>query len=247
MVDANDPIPGDGIFLTDAFELVFHLMHADWRNLEAFAEAPIVALQTSSETNDELNKEPMDEAFIKYDLAQLKANHWIRSQISDGSLMAFITTPALGKPWQLPREGWTDVGLSRSGITSNFVGPDDILNPGPDAEIDAYRRPVFFNRDDFESAVKAAFGSIAKPDQHKRLGAPPKHDWDEGRLYAGKLFDERGDFCDIQNQQDDWRTEMDLVRAVMIHMSKHNNGKEPGLSSTKVLVSKVVAQKRFKM
>jgi hypothetical protein len=79
----------------------------------------------------------------------------------------------------------------------------------------------------------------------KRVGAPQKHDWEEGRLYAEKIFEERGDFYDIQNRQDDWRTEMDLVRAVITHMSALNNGKEPGLSSTKKLVSGVIARKRL--
>jgi hypothetical protein len=141
MVDANDPIPPDAIFLTDAFEFVFRAMNPAWQNLEARCEEPIAALPTDTVISEE-QKRP-DEAFIQYDRAQLKANEWIRNQISGGAITAFISTPTLGKPWQLVREGWEDVGVMRSGITSNFVGPDDILNPGPDAEIDGRRRPVF--------------------------------------------------------------------------------------------------------
>jgi hypothetical protein len=73
---------------------------------------------------------------------------------------------------QLTCEGWENVGFAENGISANFVSPDDLMNPGPAAEIDGVRYPVFFLRDEFEKFVRLAFGSAESPPDVPDSGAP---------------------------------------------------------------------------
>jgi hypothetical protein len=85
---------------------------------------------------------------------------------------------------------------------------------------------------------------IPEHSYRSRVGRPPKHDWEEGLLFAEKLFTERGDFADSQNQMAGWKTEADFARAIIAHMSRLNNGIEPPFSTAKALVSKFINDKR---
>lgn len=155
MVESSDPIPADGIYLLDAFEHVYRAMNPNWQELES-------RLVASEET---------DEAFIEIDSAQLMANKWLRSRIGDGSIVAFVRDPLAGTSLQLSRDGWDGVGCSQSGITSNFVGPEDLFDPGPNAEIDGVRRPVFFLRNELFKLVDETFGPIDRANKRPAHGA----------------------------------------------------------------------------
>jgi hypothetical protein len=163
MVESNDPIPAEGIYLLDAFEYLFRAMNPNWRELEDRCNEPAIEVTLDIDSNEEMNRHLQDEAFLEYDLAQLSANKWLRSHIGDGSITAFIRDPSNDKSLQLSRQGWENVGFDQSGISSNFVSPDDLLNPGPDAEINGSHRPVFLLRDEFRKCVQTAFGSIESP------------------------------------------------------------------------------------
>jgi hypothetical protein len=163
--ESNDPIPAEGIYLLDAFEYLFRAMTPNWRELEERGNEPVIDVTVDTDSNAEMNCRFMDEAYLEYDLAQLRANKWLRSQIADGSITAFIRDPSHDKSLHLTRQGWENVGLGQSGINSNFVGPEDLFDPGPDAEIGGARRPVFFLRDEFLNLVQQAFGSVEPPNK----------------------------------------------------------------------------------
>jgi hypothetical protein len=250
MNDANDPIPADAISLVDAFDYLFRAMTANWKELEERCNEPVIALalNLNENSNEEMNRQLMGDAFPEYDQALLKANIWLRSCIGNGGITAFIRDPLHDKQLQLQRQGWDDVGFCRSGISSNFVAPNDLMDPGPDSEIDGFRRPVFFMRNDFEKLIALAFGSgdPLAPDQgfRSRRGRPSLHDWDEARHYAEKIYAERGDFADVQNQCPGWRTATDFAHLIMEHMSRLNDRYEPPFSSAKSFVSGFLKMKR---
>ena len=51
--------------------------------------------------------------------------------------------------------------------------------------------------------------------------------------FAKGEFERRGDYNDLQNAEDGWRSQADLVRLVSSYMAKHNGGKEPSESEVK--------------
>jgi len=240
MVDASELIPDEGIFLVDAFEHIFRAMTPNWQDLENQVTDPAVQLRHMEV--DHGRREASGKAWAAYEGAELKANRWLRCSLGKGLITAFIFFN--GKPLQLPRHGWENAGLLQNGIDSNFVGPDDPINPGPDTEINGVRRPVYFVHSDLVALVEKAFG-IAEPPK-SRGGRPRKHDWDEGRAFAEKIFAERGDFAEVQNQTPGWQTEADFARAIMEHMSNPSfgNGVEPPFSTAKKFVSDFIKQKR---
>jgi hypothetical protein len=161
MKDADDAIPPEGISLLDAFEHLYRAMHPNWEGLEEGCADPGLELPWGVKSSKELNRRLADEAFLAYDRAQLETNKWLRGRIGEGSIAAFIRDPSSNNSIRLPLDGWENVGLAQSGITSNFVGPDDILEPGPDTEIRGERRPVFLLQNDFLKLVQTSFGSGA--------------------------------------------------------------------------------------
>jgi hypothetical protein len=161
MKDADDAIPPEGISLLDAFEHLYQAMHPNWKELEAGCADPALELRWGVKSSKELNRHLADEAFLAYDRAQLETNRWLRGRIGEGSIAAFIRDPSNNESRRLPLDGWENVGLAQSGITSNFVSPDDILEPGPDTELRGARRPVFFLKNDFLKLVQTSFGSRA--------------------------------------------------------------------------------------
>ena len=150
MIDESKSIPEDGIFLVDAFVYVFRTMSPNWRELEESACQPHL--------HGEERPENLRIADAKYDRAQLEANKWLRDRIRGRSITPLIIYGPNGQVRQITCDGWENVGFAENGISENFVGPDDLMNPGPDTTIDGVRYPVFFRREAFEKLVEAEFG-----------------------------------------------------------------------------------------
>ena len=66
-----------------------------------------------------------------------------------------------------------------------------------------------------------------------RKGRRPIYDWDDAMNFAKGEFERRGDYNDLQNAEDGWRSQADLVRLVSSYMAKYNGGKEPSESEVK--------------
>jgi hypothetical protein len=167
MVDSEDPIPPNGVFLLDAFEYLYRASTPNWQIIEERCDPARQA--NMGLTEDEIQKALAD-AWDDYDCAQLKANKLLRSWLVTGTITAYIRDPDHNSNLQLSRNGWDNIGLLQSGITSNFVGPDDLFDPGPNTVLKDARRPVFFIREDFEQTVRSELKLENREDTH--TGAP---------------------------------------------------------------------------
>jgi hypothetical protein len=69
-------------------------------------------------------------------------------------------------------------------------------------------------------------------------GRPPKYDWEEGRLFAEKLFGKKGDPTDKANHLEGWRSITDMAVEVQAHLKRHDpRAGEPDLSKVRDKVS----------
>jgi hypothetical protein len=57
-----------------------------------------------------------------------------------------------------------------------------------------------------------------------KRGAPTQYDWEEIKLFAWKMLDERGYYWLVENQMDGWRSRADLIELIKDHLEKR---KEP--------------------
>jgi hypothetical protein len=204
MVDASEAIPEEGIFLVDAFEYVFRTMTPNWRDLK-----------------DRLRDPGTQDAWIAFDGAQLEANKWLRDRIGERSITACICGPN-SQLRQLTCEGWENVGFAENGISANFVSPDDLMNPGPDTEIDGVRCPVFFLRDEFEKFVTSAFDSAVAFSSRPIISAnaAPVHDHKPLRYSPA---DAQAKFKDWRNQRGN---DIPSEREDVAYMKQFNVGRD---------------------
>ena len=154
MIDAEDPIPPEGILLRDAFDYLFRAMTPNLAHLQ-YQLHP----REKMGLNNEQWRQFRSNAWDEFDRAQRVANQRLRKWITDGAITAFVRDPEHDRTLQLTRDGWDRLGEFENGITANFVGPDDPLNRGPNTVIGGKRRPVFFIRGELEKLVQAEFGS----------------------------------------------------------------------------------------
>jgi hypothetical protein len=145
MVDAVEAIPVTGIFLTDAFGRVFRATTPHWRDLQARLSNPG-------------SREDWDD----HDHAERCANEVLRNAFTDGSLTPLVHRH--GSPQRLPREGWELRAQFETGIASNFVTPNDPMNPGPRTGKDGERHAIFIDRGEFDQWLQSIF-----PMQDQRL------------------------------------------------------------------------------
>jgi len=165
MKDADDPIPvptpEDTIFLSDAFVVVYRALTPDWQLLEE-------RLNGAGQ-----NQHVKDHAYREAERAQRRANEWLRERMlretmSQGALRALVRDP--GDPhsspprppqtFQLSRRGWSSMSSFETGFDDDHVGPGDIPQLGPNTVVAGARRPVFFDRKEFNNAVR----EITQPD-----------------------------------------------------------------------------------
>jgi hypothetical protein len=159
MKNADDPIRADAISIRDAFDIVYQTITPDWQILAERLNpaSPYYDAFHERDDKDRANRE----AWRAFDNAQRFANEWLRERIGQGALIALVRDPSTGEVLQLDRHEWASMDDFETGITSNFVAPGDALQSGPDTSIKKKRRPVFFNRKNFDDLVK----QIVHPDE----------------------------------------------------------------------------------
>ena len=150
MIDAEDPIPSEGILLLEAFEFFYRCSTPNWADLQ-YRLNPREKMGLDEEQQRQFRKSAWDE----YDCAQRLANQRFRKKVTEWNLAAFVRDPRHGQTLKLPRDGWDELGEFENGITANFVGPNDPINRGPNTVVEGKRRPVFFIRSEFEKLVEA--------------------------------------------------------------------------------------------
>lgn len=150
MIDAEDPIPPEGILLLEAFEYFYRCSTPNWADLQ-YQLNPLEKMGL----DEEQQRKCRNRAWEAYDRAQRVANQRFRKRLTDGNLTALVRDRRHGQTLKLPRDGWDELGEFENGITANFVGPDDPLNRGPNTVVEGKRRPVFFIRSEFEKLVQA--------------------------------------------------------------------------------------------
>jgi hypothetical protein len=182
MKDADDPIPvptpEDTIFLSDAFVLVYRVLTPDWRILEELLN-PAPPYYYDARQEEDAKNRARRKALNNRDKAQRRANEWLREKIIQGALRALVRDPGdpNSKPprppqtFKLSRRRWA-MSDFETGIDGDHVGPGDILQSGPNTVIAGERRPVFFDRKEFDNVMR----EIAPPDgdraAHRGESAP---------------------------------------------------------------------------
>ena len=191
MQDADDPIPvptpEDTIFLSDAFVVVYRALTPDWQLLEE-------RLNGAGQ-----NQHVKDHAYRDAERGQRRANEWLRERMlretmSQGALRALVRDP--GDPhsspprppqtFQLSRRGWSSMSSFETGFDADHVGPGDLLQSGPNTVIGGARRPVFFDRKEFENVLSEIAQPTSRvdapcetPPVKNKGGRPPDYKWDQ--------------------------------------------------------------------
>lgn len=154
MADSDDPVPVDAIPLVDAFAAFFRAFTPEWKKLEFLAECE----NQYDEDDPEKPEYFHDSDRLHLDEALADARCRLMTEISRGNINAYIRDPKSGDILKLSRNGWiTDryyIDVRAARITSNFVGPDDKRNPGPQTTLHGFRRPVFFIKSEFDLLLK---------------------------------------------------------------------------------------------
>jgi hypothetical protein len=138
MVDVIEAIPVTGIYLTDVFDRVYRGMCPHSREIEVRLINPGTC-----------------EDWDQYDHAQRCANERVRNAIADQSLTPLIYVDGISL--KLPHEGWEIIGQFATGIGSNFVRPNDPINPGPRTDVDGKPHAVFMDRTEFDGWFNTIF------------------------------------------------------------------------------------------
>src|SRR5262249_53238411 len=91
-----------------------------------------------------------------------------RGLLATGDLIARVRDPTTGEILQLwDRQTWNNrANFGVPGFTEDFVGPDDLVQPGPGgATIAGSMRPVFFMLAEFETLFPAGPVVVEEVDQ----------------------------------------------------------------------------------
>ena len=144
---SNDPIPAEGIWLSDAFDHVFRSTTPNWQDL--YNKHCVAFEDESWDTTDGMHPD-----LNSWYTARGKAELIFRKALENGDLVTYIHDMRTGQKLQFAPGAWQ---LSDSyanwyvprGINSNYVG--DAETPGPTGTIiDGAYRPVFLLRAQFE-------------------------------------------------------------------------------------------------
>jgi hypothetical protein len=155
----EDPIPEDGIRLSEAFDAYFRASTPDW--LEILARLGHVETELGTEQGNHRHRKIFDEWLG----CRGKAEHRFRSALCSRELTPLVRDPQTGETLALGRD-WERTGsFPATGIDTDFVFPGDPLDPGPDATVRGYARPVYFRRKQFETWLSK---TGAKPTRETR-------------------------------------------------------------------------------
>jgi hypothetical protein len=85
---------------------------------------------------------------------------------------------------------------------------------------------------------------LQPPSEKRRRGRKPTHDWEEAGLFFEQEWDKRGDPADEQNKGDGWKSDSDVARHVLEHLTRLPSPTEPDLSTVRKWLRPVLALKR---
>jgi hypothetical protein len=183
MADSGRSIPKKCIALTDGFDRVFNAVNANldqlYDDLDA-AEMNVIELELEQDQKgDGLDfrlieaRDQRSFALKMWDNAQRKAHQLFRTALVEQKLTTYIQDPETGDMVKLAASGWAlPDWCSSSFISSNYVDPRDLDNPGPaDATIRGVRQPVFFRTDEFNHWFTQEFGSGHRSGRPKGSGS----------------------------------------------------------------------------
>ena len=100
-----------------------------------------------------------------------RAEKSFRDELATGRPIALVRDPATGDTLQLDYRRWNErMNFGVAGFTEEFVGPDDLNQPGPCTIVGSgAMRPVFFDLDEFQSWL------LTLPER-RSCGQKPRHD-----------------------------------------------------------------------
>jgi hypothetical protein len=148
---SDDPLPCDAIRLSEAFERYYRTAFADAAEaIETELNAAFAEYQGPKGAKAEWER--WIKAGVAHDKLQSEAERSFRNALAAGRPAALVRDPATGVILKLDYRVWNaKQNFGVPGFSDDFVGPDELVQPGPSAVIGGMMRPVFFNQAEFES------------------------------------------------------------------------------------------------
>jgi hypothetical protein len=201
---SHDPLPIGAIRLSAAFEHFYRSTSPDATAIEAGLRAAYADIENARQTWGPLGARQLEAALARWraaseaqDASRRRAEWSFREMLATGGLIARVRDPASGEILQLSDyESWSKrASFGVPGFTDDFVGPDELMQPGPSgAIIGGAMRPVFFVLAELE-AVLPPVGSagIETVDQQgtDRWSIPQKEPRGTRRAAAWRQLPER--------------------------------------------------------
>jgi hypothetical protein len=178
--------------------------------------------------NDELQaaNDKLQAGTDEFYAAKLRGEDRVRMAVLTGQLSPWSLNPISGQmePILVDPEEW---GRLAFGFPAVDTYSDPFFSPGPDTE----GRPMFFKQSEFQEWLDAQQRETGAPGEteertKRRVGHPDEYDWDEGFQFMCRELDRRGDPLLPENAVAGWRSEADVVRAVIAHITLP--GEKPG-------------------
>jgi hypothetical protein len=176
---SHDALPSGAIRLSVAFERYYRATSPDAAAIQAELNAAYADIENAWQALGAGSARQLKAAMARWRAASMthdasltRAELSFRNLLAVGRLIARVRDPATGEILQLlDHESWNKrSSFGVPGFTDDFVGPDELMQPGPSgATIGGFLRPVFFILAEFEALLPAGADVVAKIDQ-------PEHD-----------------------------------------------------------------------
>ena len=181
---SDDPLPRNTIRLSDAFERYYRATAPDVSAVEAELNAALPGPESLGMwrcdsnwlgclTGTDYEKAAWQRwyrAHVATEESRSRAEKSFRDELATGRPIAFVRDPATGETLQLDYRRWNEkTNFGVAGFTEEFVGPDDLSQPGPRTIVGGAMRPVFFDLGEFQSWLLTLPG-------RRSCGQKPRHD-----------------------------------------------------------------------
>ena len=163
---SQNPLPRNAIRLSDAFERYYRATAPEGPAIEAELNAALPGPESRGMwrcdsnwlgclTGADYEKAAWDRwhrALVAREKSRSRAEKSFRDELATGRLLAFVRDPATGETLQLDYRRWNEkTNFGVAGFSEDFVGPDDLSQPGPGTIVGGAMRPVFFDLGEFQS------------------------------------------------------------------------------------------------
>jgi hypothetical protein len=178
-LQAEDAIPKDAIWLTDAYECLVALLLDQPQRQPRFNEYWSEVLEKSRQREQKVGHDP---AVFDKDLEEewhrrKEANLLLRLEIEAKRLTACVRDPKTGEVLQLKSDGWipdTWEDYVPPGIWDDYIIQGNYEAPGPRGTlIHGELRSVFFKQDEFEEWINQQFETGSKAAFADVVSKPP--------------------------------------------------------------------------